>query len=153
MRTKTIETRWNECEKYLHIIHFPLSFSSLPHYQAEFNISKKAYYIYKCLDFQVLSDKDYKPQAPALKYLLCSLWDVKEPTHYSRKVGDEVPRVVAVLCECVGAWVGISDLHQLNSCQNFNLLKRINNKQSWLLPAVKRRLKYLQLHSHSFKQP
>ena len=25
-RTKTIETRWNECEKYLHIIHFPFFF-------------------------------------------------------------------------------------------------------------------------------
>ena len=29
VRTKTIETRWNECEKYLHIILFPLSLSSL----------------------------------------------------------------------------------------------------------------------------
>ena len=36
VRTKTIETRRNECEKYLHIIHFPLSLSSLPHIQAEF---------------------------------------------------------------------------------------------------------------------
>ena len=30
VRTKTIETRRNECEKYLHIIHFPLSSSSKP---------------------------------------------------------------------------------------------------------------------------
>ena len=29
-RTKTIETRWYEGEKYLHIIHFPLSLSSKP---------------------------------------------------------------------------------------------------------------------------
>ena len=36
VRTKGIETRWSECEKYLHIIHFPLSLSSMPHYQAEF---------------------------------------------------------------------------------------------------------------------
>ena len=36
LRTKTIETRWNECEKYLHIIHFPLSLSSKPLFQAEF---------------------------------------------------------------------------------------------------------------------
>ena len=36
VRTKTIETRWNECENYLHIFYFPLSLSSLPHYQAEF---------------------------------------------------------------------------------------------------------------------
>ena len=43
VRTKTIETRWNECEKYLHI-HFLLSLSSKPLFQAEFNISKKAYY-------------------------------------------------------------------------------------------------------------
>ena len=30
---------------------------------------------------------------------ICSLWGVKEPTHYSRRVGDEVPGVVAVLCK------------------------------------------------------
>ena len=35
VRTKTIETRWNECEKYLHIIHFPLPLSSEPLFQAE----------------------------------------------------------------------------------------------------------------------
>ena len=28
---------------------------------------------------------------------ISSLWDVIEPTHYSRRVGDEVPGVVAVL--------------------------------------------------------
>ena len=33
--------------------------------------------------------------------LIGSLWDVKEPMHYSRRVGDEVPGVVAVLRECV----------------------------------------------------
>ena len=27
-------------------------------------------------------------------------------------------------------WVGIGSPHQLNSCQNFNLLKQINNKQN-----------------------
>ena len=27
------------------------------------------------------------------------LWDVKEPTHHSKRVGHEVPGVVAVLCE------------------------------------------------------
>ena len=32
---------------------------------------------------------------------ISSLWDVKEPTHYSRRVGDEVPGVVAVLYERV----------------------------------------------------
>ena len=25
------------------------------------------------------------------------MWDIKEPTHYSRRVGDKVPGVVAVL--------------------------------------------------------
>ena len=34
--------------------------------------------------------------------LISSLWDVKEHTHYSRRVGDEVPGVVAVLRECMG---------------------------------------------------
>ena len=28
-------------------------------------------------------------------------WDVKEPTHYSKRVGHEVPGVVAVLCESI----------------------------------------------------
>ena len=32
---------------------------------------------------------------------ICSMWDVKEPTQYSRRVGHEVPCVVAVLCECM----------------------------------------------------
>ena len=29
------------------------------------------------------------------------MWDVKEPTHYSKRVGHEVPGVEAVLCECM----------------------------------------------------
>ena len=29
------------------------------------------------------------------------LWDIKEPTHYSKIVGHEVPGVVAVLCESI----------------------------------------------------
>ena len=59
---------------------------------------------------------------------ISSLWDVKEPTLYSRRVGDEFPGVVAVLCEYMGGWVGIAGPNQLNSCQNFNLLKQ-NHKQ------------------------
>ena len=36
MRTKTIETGWNdEREKYFRIIHFPLSLSSKPLFQAD----------------------------------------------------------------------------------------------------------------------
>ena len=30
------------------------------------------------------------------------MWDVKEPTHYSKRAGHEVPSVAAVLCECMG---------------------------------------------------
>ena len=30
----------------------------------------------------------------------------------------------------VSVWVGIAGPHQLNSCQNLNLLKQINNKQT-----------------------
>ena len=32
------------------------------------------------------------------------MWDVKEPTHYSRRVGHEVPGAVAILCECMGGY-------------------------------------------------
>ena len=56
---------------------------------------------------------------------ISSQWDVKEATHYSRRVGDEVPGVVAVLCECMDGWV-IAGPHQLNSCQKFNLPKQTN---------------------------
>jgi len=34
----------------------------------------------------------------------CSLWDVKEPKHYSKRAGNNVPGVVAVLCECMGGY-------------------------------------------------
>ena len=30
-------------------------------------------------------------------FTISSLWDVKEPTHYSKRVGNGVPGVVAVL--------------------------------------------------------
>ena len=35
---------------------------------------------------------------------ISSMWDVKEPTHYSKRVGHEVPGVVAVLCDCMGGY-------------------------------------------------
>ena len=38
-------------------------------------------------------------------------WDVKEPTHYSKRVGHEVPGVVAVLFE------SIAGLHQLRAAK------------------------------------
>ena len=38
---------------------------------------------------------------------ISSTWDVKEPTHYSKRVGHEVPGVVAVLCE---GMVGVGEV-------------------------------------------
>ena len=35
---------------------------------------------------------------------ISSMWDVKEATHYSIRVGHEVPGVVAVPCECMGGY-------------------------------------------------
>ena len=35
---------------------------------------------------------------------ISSMWDVKEPTHYSKRVGHEVPGDVAVFCECMGGY-------------------------------------------------
>ena len=45
-----------------------------------------------------------RPRLTNIFHVLEFLWDVKEPTHYSRRVGDEVPGVVAVLRECMGGW-------------------------------------------------
>ena len=43
-------------------------------------------YISKWLDFQVFSDKDYKPEVPSHNSFNSKiLWDVKEPTHLSKK--------------------------------------------------------------------
>ena len=33
---------------------------------------------------------------------ISSVWDIKEPTHYWKRVGHEVLGVVAVLCEWLG---------------------------------------------------
>jgi len=41
-------------------------------------------------------------QIPSM--FISSMWDVKEPTHYSKRVGHEVPGVVAVLCQCMGGY-------------------------------------------------
>ena len=35
---------------------------------------------------------------------ISSTWEVKEPTHYSKRVEHEVPEVVADLCECMGGY-------------------------------------------------
>ena len=45
------------------------------------------------------------PVSQISSMFISSLWYVKEPTHYSRRVGVEVPRVVAVLCVYMGGWV------------------------------------------------
>ena len=72
----------------------------------------------KWLDFQVFSDKDDKPEVPSHKP--CShitLWDVKEPTHYSKRVGDVVPGVVVYLRHLHhhSSWVGrVQWAHKLN---------------------------------------
>lgn len=44
--TKTIETRWNECKKYLQIIRLPLYLSSMPHHEAEFQYIEKGQFIH-----------------------------------------------------------------------------------------------------------
>ena len=64
---------------------------------------------------------------------ISSMWDVKEPTHYSKRAGHEVPGVVAVLFECMGGYregdmprMGLSDpfaYHlalRCKSCKNKN---------------------------------
>ena len=52
-------------------------------------------------------------------------WDVKEPTHYSKRVGHEVPGVVAVLCE------SIAGPHQLIAAKKkLNLLNQIKDRQT-----------------------
>ena len=37
------------------------------------------------------------PVSQISSMFISSLWDLKEPTHYLRRVGDEVPGVLAVL--------------------------------------------------------
>ena len=59
-------------------------------------------YICKWLDFQVFSDKDDKPEVPSHNpSMLIILWDVKEPTHLSLRVGHVVPGVVVCLLLCI----------------------------------------------------
>ena len=49
----------------------------------------------------------YVPHIPFM--FISYMWDVKEPTHYLRGVGHEVPRIVAVLC---GVGWGHSNWHK-----------------------------------------
>ena len=55
-------------------------------------------YICKWLDFQVFSDKDDRLEVPSDNpSMSIILWDVKEPTHLSLRVGHVVPGVVVCL--------------------------------------------------------
>ena len=45
---------------------------------------------------------NHRPHLTLPSMSISSMWDVKEPTHYSKRAGHEVPSVVAVLCECMG---------------------------------------------------
>ena len=49
-------------------------------------------YISKWLDFQVFSDKDYKPSHNTFYVYKFNVRRYKEPTHYSKRVGREVSR-------------------------------------------------------------
>ena len=58
--------------------------------------------ICKWLDPLVFSDKDDKPLAPSYNpSMFIILWDVKEPTHLSQRVGHVVPGVVGCLLWCI----------------------------------------------------
>ena len=51
-------------------------------------------------DLKTTEDPSHRTVVPVSQIssmFISSLWDVKEPTHYSNKVGDGVPGVVAVL--------------------------------------------------------
>ena len=57
--------------------------------------SEMAYYICKWLGFQVFSDKDCDRRSRLIALVANQIvWDVKEPTHFSKRVGDVVPGVV-----------------------------------------------------------
>ena len=58
------------------------------------SLHKLSNYISKWLDFHVFSDKEYKPEIPSHNPCASTLWDVKEPTHSSQRVGHGVPGVV-----------------------------------------------------------
>ena len=94
--------------------------------------------ICKWLDFQVFSDKDDKPEAPSHKP--CSritLWDVKELTHYLKRVGDIVPGVVVYL----------RHLHHHSSC-----VGRAQWAHKCTDSGYHRHLKYADVRVHRKKQ-
>ena len=58
--------------------------------------------IRKWLDFKSSRIRTVNPVSQISSMFISSLWDVEEPPHYSRRVGDEVPGVVAVLVSPAG---------------------------------------------------
>ena len=50
----------------------------------------------------MIRTKSSRPLLTIPSTFITSTWNVKEPTHYSRRIGREVPGVVAVLCESMG---------------------------------------------------
>ena len=71
----------------------------------------------KWLDFQVFSDKDDKPEVPSHSpSMFIILWDVKEPTHLSLRVGHEVPGVVVCMSSVVyHGWKGKKRGHRCSA--------------------------------------
>ena len=55
-------------------------------------------------------------------------WDVKEPTHYSKRVWHEVPGVVAVLCESIA---GPHQLIAAKKTQPAQSNKRKKERKTW----------------------
>ena len=65
-----------------------------------------------CTIFTVLKSSrirtiNRRPRLTVLSMFKIPTWDVKEPTHYSKRVGGEVPGVVAVLLSSKCGWLGV----------------------------------------------
>ena len=71
---------------------------------------------------------------PRSSMFISSLCDVKKPTHYTRRVGDEVPGVVAVLCEYVfsskSGRLGVMSLKRLEVCEVTKAKTAISQKDT-----------------------
>ena len=73
------------------------------------------------------------------------MWDVKEPTHYSKRAGHEVPGVVAVLCESLGMGgcregdmprMGLSVSFAYHPCTLVQKLKKQKQNKSLIFPVL-----------------
>ena len=63
---------------------------------------------------------------------ISSMWDVKEPTHYSKRVGHEVPGVVTFLCE------SIAGPHQLIAAKTRPVQPNKETNNQWLVRTILR---------------